>query len=919
MRRATLTLVLLALSVPALAAVEGSISGLVRDPGGEPLPGVTVEVRGPVLLGARSTLTRADGSFVVRGLPPGPGYVATFTLAGFESTATPELTVNLAQDSQVRVEMRLAALRAEVVVTATAPLVDVTQTATGQPFTAEHLRELSVGARSRTFQNVLSQAPGVSGQVFAEGVEYQDVLGGSMFANAYLVDGVNSTDPTDHMQGQFLNVDAVQEVSLQTSGALPELGRGSGGVISVVTRSGGNELHGSLDLRWHSSELAETGDHYDPDHEPFRSTPWSATLGGPFSKDALWFFVNLARVDETSTPWTSDPVVLAQVREPAPRRGTGWLGSAKLSARAGERWTGFVSYADYSNRASNTYSQANVQPEATTLGRNRAGLLSGVASGLLSDDWFVELSAGLARSRYEYGPDGVDLDVPVWVNNAGNGVWYDNNFFHWLTDRSRAQVALASTLFLTSLAGNHELKVGVEGDRTRYSDLMVKTGAPSDPAFCSPDPGVRGAPVGASCGAYFFFDGFDATGARVPYRQRLEERQPELTRRGRSLALYLQDRWRPTPRLTVNAGLRWDRNEYFNNQDVNVANLAMLQPRLGASFDLTGDGRTAARASWGFFYLDAPLSLMRAANTGLTPPYGATYEWSAASGTWELVPDSETGGVGAGVVDTPPVDGSLDPTYDEQVNVALERELADQLSVTVTWVYKKAHDLFDTTCSDYDTCPFLWLSNWPGRSLGLSNPLRRSYSGWMLDASWRVPDGRGLVLASYVYSEARGSLELWERAGQSPDFDYYPYHFDNRDGYLGFDARHRVKLQASYRVPVVETSVSVAYSYSSPMAQLMESTPWDYDPFESWPGEYLAPRGSMRVPARHVLDLQLEKPFALDPVARGLEVSAFLTVYNLLGSETATVLDTWVQSSNFGQPTAYARPRSFELGVRLEF
>jgi len=98
------------------------------------------------------------------------------------------------------------------------------------------------------------------------------------------------------------------------------------------------------------------------------------------------------------------------------------------------------------------------------------------------------------------------------------------------------------------------------------------------PVLLHPEPGKRGAPDGSSCGAYFQFNGFDASGQRVPFRQLLAERAPEFTQEGEGYGVYLQDQWRPVGRLTVNLGLRWDRNEYFNNEGLSVTRLDELQP-----------------------------------------------------------------------------------------------------------------------------------------------------------------------------------------------------------------------------------------------------------------------------------------------------------------------------------------------------
>jgi len=107
------------------------------------------------------------------------------------------------------------------------------------------------------------------------------------------------------------------------------------------------------------------------------------------------------------------------------------------------------------------------------------------------------------------------------------------------------------------------------------------------------------------------------------------------------------------------------------------------------------------------------------ANTGRTPQYFSAYAWSAAAKKWSLIPGSEIGGMAQGILDTPPVDGELDAMYEDQVSFAVEREVAHDLSVTASYLDKRSRSLIDDTCNDYEECGFWWLTNWPGRSLGL--------------------------------------------------------------------------------------------------------------------------------------------------------------------------------------------------------
>lgn len=892
---------LLVVAYPAFGALDGSVSGVVKDSSGGVLPGVSVLAKSAVLQGTRTAVTRNDGTYRLPSLPPGGGYTIEFALSGFKTVSRSGIAVRLNEDTQINPVMQLADVQTEVVVTGETPVVDTTQTNTAQNFSNEYLRKLPIGSGTRSYQSILAQAPGVVG------TGNPNVNGGSILENSFMVDGINTTDPVTHTFSFNMNFDAIQEVSVQTSGYSAEYGRATGGIVNVVTKSGGNELSGSLDVRYNSSDLAEEGDYYDPGFTPFRSTPWGVTLGGPIVKDRLWFFGNLSRGDNYRVPATTNATILAQVPKAVARRFDGWNDGLKLSFNLSEKLNGFLNFTDAQAKVPGASNQAYIRPEAASTQTQRATILNLKLNTILNDSWLAELQVGQSNSKLETGPTSGDQATSMWINRTQGGVYYDNYYNYQRSNRDRTQAGLNSTYFLSGFLGNHEIKGGFDFDRTSFPSVNYYTGAPSDPAFCS-----RGATPGATCGAYFQFNGFDAAGNRIPYAQYVSEQKPEVERTGRSYAAYIQDQWRPTPRLTVNLGLRWDKTQYYNNVDLKIIDFDKVQPRLSVAYDIMGDGKTVARANYGQFYMEPGLTFIRGADTGIYSGYSATYAWSASAKTWNFI--RSTGGTAGGILTGALIDPDLKPSYDEQINIAVEREIIPNLSFTATYLYKNSKDLFEDTCINQETCPDFWITNYPGKDLGIENPLKKNYYGYQFQIDWRLPNGRGLVNASYVYSKSRGSTDAGSTQYIGGDFDYYPYNFTNLYGYLGDDARNRFKVNANYRIPFIETNFGLSYTYRSGFPYNVT-----YSDASGFGTIWVEPRGTSRGPIAHNFDLQLEKTFNIGFPTNAASISVIGSVFNVMSRENVTSIGGTSTSATFRQPLSYSTPRSYELGFRIDF
>lgn len=879
----------------AFAALDGTISGTVKDVSGQPLPGVSVTVSGASLQGQRTAVTKADGSYLIANLPPGTGYKVNFALQGFKSLDRTDVRVALSADTQVAATLDLTSVVEGITVTADAPVVDVTKTNTSTNFGGDYLKKVPIGSGGRTYQSVLAAAPGVT-----TGGGNPNVMGGNILENSWMVDGINTTDPVTHTFSFNLNPDAIQEINLQTSGFEAEFGRASGGIVNVVTKSGGNEFSGSADIRYSTNKFSESTDLFNADLTTSKNIQPAFTLGGPVLKDRLWFFGNVQRPITSATPFTTSTTIRAENPNPVPREFKGWNYGLKLSFTVSPQFNGFVNYTKAEADIPGSTNSASVRPEAASTQIQEAEIFNLKLNGFFSSTLLGEIQVGQSNSSLTSQPTSGNLTTPRWTNRL-SGVAYDNFNNFQTSDRDRTQFGGAATIFLTGMGGNHQIKIGADGEKTKFPSSNFTTGTPSNPAFC---------PTGATCGATFTFS-YAADGVtRIPFAQAVVERAPVVERSGSGFALYAQDQWRPINQLTVNLGVRYDVNNYNNNQDIKVLDFKKFQPRISAAFDVMGDGKTSIRANYGLFYVDAALTLARLFDTGYNSPVTRNYRWNTTTQAWGFL--SQTGGA---ALTSALIDGPLKPTYDIQYNFAVEREIFRGLSTSVTYINKKTKDIYEDTCINQTECPDFWISNQPGRDIGIQDYLQKTYKGIVFQTRYTFT--RGIVDASYTWSKSQGTIDSADGQYAADDADLFPDNFINRYGYLNDDARNRFKVFGSYRVPFIETDFVVNYTYRSGATYNVVTTSPN-----GFGNVFVDPRGSNRTKILHNVDFELRKEIPLSFIKSGFSATVIGTVLNATNSEQPTTYST---NGNAGAnpaartPTAYQRPRNYQVGFRMDF
>jgi len=315
--------ILMLIEIPSFAQVNtGKIVGTVTDDQGSGLPGVSVAAFSAKLIGQSTSVTDSNGTYRLLGLPSGQ-YKLTFTLSGFKPTVQEDVNLNIEQTLTVNMKMDVSGMEEEVTVVGQAPLIDVKSTAKGMTLGKNVIALLPKG---RNFDSLMTIIPGVSTEKDLGGTS---IDGSSGLENMYFIDGMDTTNLFLGNAKQEASFEFVEEVQIKSSGYQAEFGGSLGGVVNVVSRSGGNEFTGQLVGFYEGSALtgkerdtlrlslfdntkAEYVNYQDLyGKDKFNRLEFGFGIGGYIIKDRVWFFGSLMPVFRNTTRnvnWVSGPV-----------------------------------------------------------------------------------------------------------------------------------------------------------------------------------------------------------------------------------------------------------------------------------------------------------------------------------------------------------------------------------------------------------------------------------------------------------------------------------------------------------------------------------------------------------------------------------------------------------------------------------
>ena len=460
---------------------RGDIQGRVGDEAGTALPGVTVSIASDALIGKQATVTDAQGTYKFLVLPPG-AYTVTFSLSGYQTRSQENIAVNIGSTTRVDSVMT-SAFTDEVVVTSESPLVDTSNTTIGVDLSSDFYNDLPTG---RNYTSVASVTPGAqsdgAGQTF---------YGSTGAENAYYIDGANTTGIELGQQGTNLNFEFIDEVQVKTGSYNAEYGRATGSVISVITKSGGNEFHGDVfgyydaaslqaSLKSAPADGAVSGSKTTVD---YTRADYGVDLGGYIVKDKLWFFAAYDYVSNENNDEVLDSFPVAgapAVGSILPDKTTRDLWAAKLTWRiAANHSLSGSGFGDPSTQEGALGSFAgtplNYEYAIETGGTNYSFNYDGIFGQN------VVISARVAQANQKSNQTGpgatvtgfLDLTDPLGDGTTVYGWGADSNAndrvsgFGFFQDQefSRDQYNADLSWFVGNFGGSHEFKVGYEYEK----------------------------------------------------------------------------------------------------------------------------------------------------------------------------------------------------------------------------------------------------------------------------------------------------------------------------------------------------------------------------------------------------------------------------------------------------------------------
>ncbi len=570
----------------AQTATTGAVSGQVSDKGGAPVAGATVRLTS--MQNSRTFITGSDGSFRFGLLNPG-AWTVEVSKSGLQKV-TQNITVLVNQNQPVTFKMAgEAATVVEVLGTATT--VDTTTTQTGLTTTMETLSAIPKNAR--TLDALFQMAPGVTSGGFA-GRSDPTIGGGSAAENAYIVDGLSTTNNSRGFAGSQLVTDFIDQVEIQTGGFKPEYSA-LGGVINAVTKSGTNTFKGSAWVTWDAigiQAVAKKNIYFRPTTQDANSRyDVGAEVGGPIIKDKLFFY---AGVDGN---FVESPSSL-------PNNSGLVNGSDKISTyQTYLKLNWYLTQDQQFTIAANLNSKKDDFPTLyPTTGNASNGYndKDTTQNFVLNYDWTINpslfLSAKLGTTQFKdvYAPTDMTR-IRVTDNNyyntgpgaaarpdlAGLGYVSGGAGYNETLDKT---VTTQAKVDLSWFVGSHNMKFGVSQLTSKYSEVAATSG------------GERVTIRRTGGGA---FNGVD--------RQFLHT---NATVKAVFTGFYAQDTWDVGAGLKLMYGARYEIQDQRDLNDKTFLKFSnfqdQLQPRLGFTWDVNQDGRSKVSGSFARYFESIP-------------------------------------------------------------------------------------------------------------------------------------------------------------------------------------------------------------------------------------------------------------------------------------------------------------------------
>jgi Carboxypeptidase regulatory-like domain/TonB dependent receptor-like, beta-barrel len=599
----------LALATPAFAQqTTGNITGRILDDQGAAVPGVTVTGKNAETGFVRTVVTDGEGIYLLNALPVGT-YDILAELQGFSKVDNKGIVVNVGQTVDLDVTLKVAGLTEAVEVRAETPLIQHNSSAVGGVVDVDRIESMPLNGRQ--FANAAITIPGVGLGFHSDptkSTQYSPQIAGGNGRNVnYQIDGGDNNDDTVGGLLQLFPLEAIQEFNFVTQRYKAEYGRSNGGVMNIVTKSGTNQMRGSwftnlrdksLNAETKTEKINKTG------KQPYKRYQYGGSFGGPIVQDRAHFFAAYERTQQ-DTQQTVNTLGLFPTEEgtfPTPSRENLFTGKVSSNLTPAH----YVSLRYGRNTNSQVYSASSLR-----LPENWGDSTNKFNSFNVNHNWVLGGSK-LNEFIFQYADfanhivSRTDKPQQTFLNGVVTG--YNTNTPQ-STIQHKFQFRDDFSWHLTGMGGlGHDFKAGVNYIHEPKLYVTFASGS-ADYAYTHIDNNINGAITLVTRNK-------PGASANLPMDQ---------------YGFYLQDDWRATSRLAINAGLRYDLVTGFLIDQSKIPNYVALttaaaagrfngvpgfdefgkkaqedknnwQPRIGGVFNLKQDGSDVLRAGWGIYY-----------------------------------------------------------------------------------------------------------------------------------------------------------------------------------------------------------------------------------------------------------------------------------------------------------------------------
>lgn len=560
-----LSLVGLLLSPAWPQDTTGNLEGRVTDPEGQPLAGTMVNISSPILQGDRETITDEQGNFRFVALPVGR-YTVRIAHPAYQEKVLEDVFIRLGRTSSLCI-ITLSGRREmvhEIVVVADRPIIDTSSTTMGASLPSSYYEHLPL---QRNYRNLATLLPQANQSFLGDEANFAGATG---LENKYFIDGTEVTDPFRGITGTHLPYNFVKEIEIRAGGYQAEYRSSLGGIVNVVTHSGGNEFRGQVFGFFVNNRFSEEPRQgaLEPAKGDFAQYDLGLSLGGPILRDRVWFFAaynpNFER-EEVNIPgcgFFTD-------------RKTTHIFASKLSWRVNPKNSlVFTIFGDPAERngVGETFGAfgmpfafANPDPYLEDIGTGGVNI-SLIGNHFISENIFIETTLSRIKQKYENlpatergGEEYLFIDAESGIWSGGVGLWSDSR-----------SAQLSFGVKGTILFNSHTAKAGFE-----YRDNRLTIDERGEALWrYGPD-------------NYFKWES-EKTAKEV---------------HNRIPSFFIQDSWKISGRLQLNPGLRWD-GQYWVGSDRKVAQkvLGQFQPRIGFIYQPGKLGSQKVFGSFGRFF-----------------------------------------------------------------------------------------------------------------------------------------------------------------------------------------------------------------------------------------------------------------------------------------------------------------------------